>query len=309
MKNWVQFLLCVLLSAALWLTLNLSKDYVSIESVPVVAVSNIEGRSGVSSSDATVTAQVAATGYQHVFLGRKHKRPVRVTFNAADFRYDREDWYTISNANLLRYTSQLFGDGVTVEGFISEDLAFSFPEEAYRKVPVRPVLSISYAPQYMALKPMSLQPDSVLVYGEPSRLENISSVPTRPLELSELRSSVHGKLRLETPSGVRLSHEETIYSMEVTRFVEIRSEVKLSTRNVPARVNLAVLPSTAKVVYRCVFPMTTDPTTRASFYIDYQDFAGSRTGRCVVRSEGIPSNVIDYSVEPEVFDCLVRGAE
>ena len=309
MKNWVQFLLCVLLSATLWLTLNLSQDYVAIESVPVVAVSNIEGRGAVSSSDATATAQVSASGFQHLFLGREYKRPKRVTFSAADFRHDHEDWYTISNASLLRYVSALYGDDVTVEGFISEDLSFSFPEETYKKVPVRPVISVTYNPQYMALRPMSLQPDSVLVYGEPSRLENLSFVQTRPLQLTELRSSVHGTVRLETPSGVRLSHDETIYSLEVTRYVEIRSEVKVGTRNVPARVDLAVLPSSATVVYRCVFPMTTDPSLHASFYVDYRDFSGSRTGRCVVRSEGIPSNVIDWSVTPEVFDCLVRGGD
>ena len=309
MKRWVQFLLCVLFSAGFWLVLNLSQNYVAIVSVPVVAGSNIEGRSAVSTSEATVTAQVGASGFQHVFLARKHKRPVQVTFNAADFRHDREEWYTIANASLFRYAAQLFGDGVSVESFISEDLSFSFPEETYRKVPVRPVLTISYEPQFMAQKPMSLQPDSVLVYGEPSRLENIDHVLTKPLELSDLRSSVHGKVRLESPSGVRLSHDEAIYSMEVTRFVEIRSEVRIGTRNVPSQVDLAVLPSTATVVFRCVFPTTADPASSASFYIDYRDFAGSRTGRCVARADGIPSSVIDYTLSPEVFDCMVKTAD
>lgn len=309
MSRWVQFLLCVLLSAGIWLTLNLSRDYVSMVSVPVVAVSNIEGRAAVSTSEATATAQVGASGFRHVLLGRKHKRPVQVAFAAADFRHEREEWYSIANASLYRYASDIFGDGVTVETFISEDLSFSFPEEAYKKVPVRPVLSVSYDPQYMAQTPMTLQPDTVLVYGEPARLENVEYVVTKPLELQDLRSSVHGKVRLETPSGVRLSHEESIYSMEVTRYVEVRAEVKVGVRNAPARVDLAVLPSTAEVVFRCVFPTTSDPALKAAFYVDYRDFAGSRTGRCVVHAEGIPSNVIDYTVTPEVFDCLVKASD
>lgn len=306
MKNWVQFLLCVLFSAGLWLVLNLSQDYVSIVSVPVVARSNIEGRSAVSASEATATAQVAASGFQHVSLGRRHKRAVQVDFAAADFRHEKEEMYAISNTNLYRYAAQLFGDGVTVESFISEDLLFAFPEESYKRVPVRPVLSVSYEPQFMALAPMTLQPDTVLVYGEPSRLENVDYVLTRPLGLNDLRSSVHGKVRLDTPSGVRLSHDEAIYSMEVTRYVELRSEVRIGVRNVPSRVELAVLPSTATAVFRCTFPVTADPTAGAEFYIDYNDFAGSRTGRCVVRGAGLPSNVIDWTVTPEVFDCLVK---
>lgn len=309
MKVWVQFLLCVLFSASIWLVLNLSQDYVAIVSVPVTARSNIEGRGALSQSEATVTAQVSASGYRHVVMGRRHKRTGQVNFAASDFRHVGGDRYAISNTALYRYASQLFGEGVTVESFISEDPVFSFPEETYKKVPVRAVLDVDYAPQYMALKPIQVQPDSVLVYGEPSRLENVSVVATKPLDLHDVRSSVHGKLRLETPSGVRLSHEECVYSLDVTRFVELRSEVRLETRNVPSWVDLAVLPSTATVVFRCIFPTATDPSARAKFYIDYKDFTGSLSGRCMAHCEGLPTNVIDYTITPEVFDCLVKTAE
>ena len=309
MKVWVQFLLCVLFSASIWLVLNLSQNYVAIVNVPVVAKSNIEGRAALSTSEATVTAQVSASGYRHVVMARRHKRAAQVNFAAADFRHVGGDRYSIPNTALYRYTSQVFGDGVTVESFIFDELEFSFPEEAFKKVPVRPVLSVSFAPQYMALKPFAIQPDSVLVYGEPSRLENVTSVSTRPLDLDDLRSSVHGKVRLEAPSGVRLSHDEGVYSLEVTRYVEVRAEVHIETRNVPARVNLAVLPSTATAVFRCVFPTTVDPAAQTKFYIDYRDFSGSLSGRCVAHCEGLPSNVIDYTLSPEVFDCLVKTAE
>jgi hypothetical protein len=161
----------------------------------------------------------------------------------------------------------------------------------------------------MALKPFSIQPDSVLVYGEPSRLENVTSVSTKPLDLDDLRSSTHGKVKLEAPSGVRLSDDECVYSLEVTRYVEIRAEVRIETRNVPARVDLAVLPSTATAVFRCIFPTTADPAAQTKFYIDYRDFAGSLSGRCVAHCEGLPSNVIDCTLSPEVFDCLVRTSE
>ena len=309
MKGWVQFLLCVLLSAGFWLVLNLSRDYVALVSMPVVAESNIEGRAAASTAEATATAQVSASGFRQLVLSRRHKRPVQVTFGDTDFRYVGGDRYAIANSVLYRYASQIFGDGVTVESFISEDLEFVFPEETYKKVPVRAVVSLSFEPQYMALKPMSLQPDSVLVYGEPTRLSHVEQVLTKPLELEDLRSSVHGKVRLDTPSGVRLSHQETIYSMEVTRYVEVRAEVKIGTRNVPARTDLAVLPSTATAVFRCVFPTTADPAAQTSFYIDWRDFSSSRSGRCVPRCEGLPSNVIDYTLSPEVFDCLVKTAD
>ena len=309
MKNWVRFLLCVLFSASIWLVLNLSQNYVAIVSVPVVAKSNIEGRAAVSKTEATASAQVSATGFRHILMGRARRRAEQVTIAATDFRHVGGDRVSLSNSALFRYASQLFGDGVTVESFISEDLEFVFAEETYKKVPVRPVLSVHFLPQYMATRPMTMQPDTVLVYGEPSRLENVESVSTKPLELYDVRGSVHGKIRLETPTGVRLSHDECVYSMDVSRYVEIRAEVKVETRNVPARVDLAVLPSTATAVFRCTFPTATDPSVHTRFYVDYRDFASSRSGRCMAHCEGLPSNVIDYTLTPEVFDCMVKTTE
>lgn len=287
----------------------MSRTYVNLVSVPVVAESNIEGRAGVSSTDATVTAQVRATGYRQASLGRRRKRPVYIRFDAEDFRHEDGNLYSVQTANLYKYTSQLFGDGVSVESFVSGAPKFIFQQESFRKVPVRKVLDLSFEPQYMARGQMTVSPDSVLVYGEPSRIESIEYVPTRPIDLWELNRSVHGTVNLETPAGVRLSESEVSYSLEVTRYVEVSAEMEIETRNVPHGTELMVLPSKAKVVFRCSFPIGTNPALRTKFYVDYNDFAGSITGRCVAHDENLPAGVIGYTISPDVFDCIVVRSE
>lgn len=308
-SHWVQLLLCLLLSAGIWLIHNLSQVYVSIVSVPVVADSNIEGHSGTSSTEAAVSAQLKATGFRHAKMSGRHKRPVRIRVSPSDFRHEDGNLYSIPVSNLYRYSSQIFGDGVSVESFISEAPKFVFPEVSFRKVPVRKVQSLSFEAQYMPVRPMTLQPDSVLVYGDPSRIENIEYVLTRPINLWNLRSSVHGSVKLEVPSGVRLSDTEAVYSVDVSRYVEVSGEVDVETRNVPRGSELVVLPSKATVTLRCVFPVGANPLQKAKFYVDYRDFAGSITGRCVARPENLPSGVITCEISPEVFDCIVRSSE
>lgn len=302
-------MLCLLLSAGIWLIHNLSQNYVSIVSVPVIAESNIDGRAHTSITDDTISAQVKASGFKHFGLARTHKRPRTVYFSPSDFRHEDGNIYSMPTSSLYKYAEDIFDDGVSIESFVSESPRFAFPEVTNKRVPVRTVHSISFYPQYMATGEMSLQPDSVLVYGEPSKLEYIDNILTQPIELRNLRSSVHGEVELDVPSGVRLSAEEVIYSLDVSRFVEIRDEVKVGTRNVPSGVELSVLPSTASVVYKCVFPVTTDPTETTEFYVDYRDFSGSITGRCIALPDGLPSNVISYSITPSVFDCIVLGEE
>jgi len=38
--------------------------------------------------------------------------------------------------------------------------------------------------------------------------------------------------------------------------------------------------------------------------VDYNDFASSINGRCVPRDSGLPSSVIDYTVDPQVLECV-----
>ena len=167
------------------------------------------------------------------------------------------------------------------------------------------------AGQPLALKATVIgpaDPDSVLVYGEPYHLENINMVYTKAIELSNLKSSAHGSVKLEPVQGLRMSEQEVGYSLEVTRYVEISTEVAVTPRNVPAGMKLSVYPSTARVVYKCVFPLTHDPSDVVSFNIDYNDFQKSIGGRCMANHSKMPDGVIEYSIEPEVFDCVEESA-
>ncbi len=295
-----------MLSAGIWLIHNLSQTYVNLVSVPVVAESNLPGHAGQSSSDATISAMVRGSGFRQAGLSRRHRRPERVVFNAADFRQEGDNLFVIPVPKLYEYASAIFGEGISVESFVSEAPRFVFQEVGYKKVPVRKVQALTFESQYMPLHPMRISPDSVLVYGEASRLENIEQVLTRPIDLWGLRSSVHGSVKLEIPSGVRLSDTEVAYSMDVVRYVETSSQVEIQTRNVPRGQELVVLPPKAEVVFKTVFPVGTDPARKAVFYVDYNDFAGSITGRCVPYVEGLPSGVISWKMSPETFDCIER---
>ncbi|MCR5759802.1 MAG: hypothetical protein K6G39_05545, partial [Bacteroidales bacterium] len=69
-------------------------------------------------------------------------------------------------------------------------------------------------------------------------------------------------------------------------------------------VNVSVYPSRAQVVFRCMFPAKGNPAELCEFYVDYAEFSGSLSGRCVAHCDKLPAFVIDYRMEPEVFDCM-----
>lgn len=304
MKGWGHLLLCLLLSFGIWLMYNLSQPYSGLVSVPVTAQSNLKGRSQTSTVPTTIVANCKATGYTLLRLNSSSRRPVRVQFDPSDLQFVGSDEFAISAAALNKYVSAVFGDGVSLENLASEDVRFRFSVENNKTVPVRAVRTVSFKPQYMALHDMEMVPDSVVIYGEPSRLESIDAVMTKPLNLGELGASVHGVARLERISGVRMSVEQVGYELDVTRYVEVSTTARINARNVPAGHTLAILPSSATVLFRCVFPVSKDPSQTVELYVDYREFASSMTGNCIVHCDHVPEGVIDYTIDPVVCECL-----
>lgn len=304
------FLMSLLLAFGIWLIHNLSLNYSDTMSVPVIAECNIEGHSEVSANSSTIAARCRTSGFALLKGRHKAKKEAHhVRFETKDMHHAEGDMFYITSAELSNYVTEIFGDGVQLESFLAETFQFRFPFENNKKVPVQPVTVISYKPQYMSLGDLRLKPDSVTVYGEPFHLQNIDRVFTRTVELPNLKSSAHGTVKLEPIQGVRMSDREVSYSLDVTRYVEIAAEVAVTPRNVPSGLKLSVYPSTARVVYRCKFPLSQDPSDVVSFYIDYSDFQKSIGGRCLAHSSAIPEGVIDYSLEPEVFDCVEESVK
>lgn len=294
----------MVLSGAIWLIHNLSQEYTDVASVPVIAESNLAGRAARAGAEVMITARVQSTGYKLAGLMRRNVKPRVVTLNSEDLVHADGDFYTITNNALYKYAESIFGEDVTIESFIADEVRFKFARESFKKVPVTPVVNLSFRPQYMALKEMSIEPDSVLVYAEPSRLESVESILTRPVSLRDLRASVHGVAKVDAPAGTRLSQNEVAYSLEVTRYIEFRRTFPVEVRNAPYRARVSVIPAEATATFRCVFPMTFDPSEKVELYVDYDDFAGSLDGSCIVRTDGVPDSVISCEVNPQVCVCV-----
>ena len=150
-------------------------------------------------------------------------------------------------------------------------------------------------------------PDSVTIYGEPYHIESIEKVFTKQVNLSDVNSSIHGSVELDKIKGVRISTDAVVYSLNVSRFVEVTASVPVYVRNVPRGKSLVVYPSTAQVTFRCAFPVTSDPSSSVRIYVDYNDFVKSLHGQCIPYMEQVPAGVLDYEVKPIVFDCVESG--
>ena len=304
-REWIVFGLSVALAFLVWFLVNLSQEYSGTISVPVVAQCNIEGYGSESSNTVLVSARCRTEGFRLVReYSRRERKVVKVKFNKADLRTTAPGVYCVIGGAKNSYVDQFFGEDAKVEAFITDTLRFVFPVENHKKVPIEVPLTVSCRSQYMQSGPFRTVPDSMTVHGPQERLDAIEKVTTGRLVLTDLNSSQHGLLKVNPIKGIRMSAGEVSYELPVTRYVELTASVPVAVMNAPAGHALQVYPATAQVYLRCTFPIAKDPLASFKLYVDWNDFSSSLSGRCAPRVPRLPAGVLDYRVEPEVFDCI-----
>ena len=296
----------LLLAFSIWLIHNLSLKYNDFLTVPVTAQCSVEGHSNISSNQCQVMARCRTTGYnviKHKLFGRRRVR--HIDFKSDAMKHLKGDSYYITSSDLQEYSHVIFGDDVTVEYFGSDTLMFTFATVDHKKVPVHPVYSISYEDQYTKVGDLQVKPDSVTLYGELSALKHVERVYTKPLRKTDLAADIQGVIELEPIRNVRMSTDEVNYSLDVSRYVEMRDVVKVETRNVPSDKEMVIIPSKVQATLKCRFPLAGDPVSSLVLYVDYEDFLMTVSGKCPVRSNSLPEGVISYELEPFYVECIV----
>ncbi len=300
------FLLALLLAFSIWLIHNLSLKYNDYLTASVKAQCNIEGHTNVSLNSSDVIARCRATGYKAIMSDIKAgRKPVTVAFDPSVMRYMEDDLFYVLASDLTEYTHLIYGDGVTLEYFVSDTIFFRFPEVDHKKVPVHPVYTVSYMPQHISKGNLEVIPDSVVLYGESRVLENIDRVLTEPIKHSSLSSDIQGLVRLEKIKDVRLSVSEVHYLLDVCRYVEVKVTLPVTPVNVPADKKLIPFPSNANVMLRFSFPLESDPEG-LELKADYEEYIKSLSGMCTLTLGGEPKGLISYEVEPVAVNCVLE---
>lgn len=304
-RDWVVFLLALLLAFSIWLIHNLALNYNDFFNVSVVAQCNISGHSEESANKCEVAARCRATGYK---LIRAHlgKQAHKVSFRSSDLIHYDADIFYITSDHLQEYSHQIFGPGVSVEYYLSDTLFFRFPYENYKKVCIEPISVLTYRDQYMADGQLAVVPDSMIIYGEPYILEGVDKVYTRTINHSDIYEDFRGVVGLEKIKGVRFSVDQVSYQQNVKRFVELEINLPIRTINVPQGKVLRLFPSEARIKLRCSFPLIEDPEKGLSLQADYNDYVNSRSGRCQLKLSGLSRGVISYQIEPMSVSGLIE---
>ena len=308
-RDWAIFLLTLLLAFSIWLIHNLSLKYSDYLGIPIIAHCDIPEHANVSAGKEDFIIRCNASGYKLIEAYLNKNETVDITFHPYEMRHKEGDIYYVTASDVMSHMNDILGSDVVIEDILVDTLFFRFPVENHKKVPVKPVTTFTFKDQYMAGGELHLNPDSIIVYGEPFTLEGVDAVHTRPIRAYEISENLRGITELENISNVRISDTDVHYSLDVKRYVEIRSRHAVTAVNVPEGKQLHVFPMYLDIAYKCIFPMLEDPDVGLSLYVDYNDFIKSLSGKCAVHADVSASGVISYEMTPSYVSCIVEDVK
>lgn len=307
--DWIILVFSLLLAFFLWSILKLSGEYSAYFSYRLVVKTNLEGRTEQADSQEPIVLRGKSSGFY--ILQQRYSReakPIYLTLDSRMLSADPEvaDRFFLLPAHVRHLVQEALGDDIQLDNITTDTAYFAFPLESYKKVPVAVRSQITYKAQYMPFGPVTVKPDSVILYGRTALLETIDSVYTAPVRANRTETTLQGVVPLLPIEGIRFSVREVFYSQEIGRYFERSVKVPVTAVNVPEGMAVILLPSEVEIYYRAGF------RTRRQFApSDFQvtvDGSEAEAGQLRMRPEirKAPSEILSLRVEPHFIECFIN---
>ncbi len=306
-KEWSLLFLSLLLAFIVWLMHVLSLQYSVLLEYKMDLSSSLEGRARSSVSEDVLIVRGKADGYyilQHR-VGRNDA--INVTADAAQIHKAEgdNDRFYVNCEQIKGNIIDAIGSSVELEFVVTDSMSFEFPKLTSKFVPVVVRSEVTYDGQYMPMAPLSIEPDSIEIFGEERIIENIDSVWTEAITFNRLDKSVHGLVDLVPFRRIEFSQSSVYYTLNVSRYIEETVQVPVTVVNVPQDKALVILPANIKVTCRRTFGGEPLSEKNTVVQVDYNNFIKGHSTQIIPDLVKAPDNAVYYQLSPRYVDCLL----
>lgn len=244
-KRFGAVLLCVFCAIGAWLFLALNKKYPYTVQTELLYKDEPQGKAFKALQPDTVDLKVEGTGWQLLFARLRIKPPsITVSLQKLNSRS-----YVVFSEQLDQVNRQL----ETSQKIISikpDTLYFDFSRRTNKRVPLKLISKLSFAPQFGISKETELTPSYVNISGPHEELEKIHVWHTDSLKLSEINKNVDVRVNiLKNPiSNVSIYPANVGVKIPIDEFTEKTIEVPLSILNNKEYYDVKLYPKKVTVV-------------------------------------------------------------
>jgi len=248
------FFICLLISAFIWLSLKLSKEYNTSVKHPVEYTSLPQDKILTNNPPGKIYLKVKGRGMELLEARfREPNQPLQISLNDVDMVQISEHQFR-SEVPSVWFLSQIARQSKYYDKLIDinpDTLEFRFEELKYHKVPVKPNIDYQLENQTWLRKPISVEPDSVVISGIVSAVDTVEAVYTTKTKLGKINQEVIKPIRLKEFPTKMLSIEEdsVVVNVPAEKYTESQVVVPIFAET-PPDVDLKTFPDKITITYR-----------------------------------------------------------
>jgi len=243
------FLFFLAFTSVVWLFTQFSKKYTQEVEIDIQYVNLPEDRILNEDSDQTLKLTLNGNGFR--LINHMWSKP-RLQLDIANAIEKGNDYhfYVDKENQTMKDKLNFKGNILSVQ---KDTLKVKLDINLKKKIPIRILEEIAYAPGYGSDKGVVLLPDSIMINGPERIVDTIQYIDTENLKLEGLNTDYKTVLAIKVdslPSRVTITPKEVEASISVSKFTEGSQEVPITLMNMPEGKEIKIFPKEVKVVYR-----------------------------------------------------------
>jgi len=295
----------IIFAIGLWLTVNLGFDYTTTKDIPIVIQNLADDIALRQSPPDYIRARVRGEGWK--LLGMKIGGDTKYII---DMENERSSVILRTSADLSERVR--IPSGIDITELTPSQLTLELDPKIEIRIPIEPVLDVTFREGFNRVGPVSLNPDSVTIRGAESVISAIDRWKTKQLILRDLREPVRRTVDLSDSLSRILSFN--IESSEIRFDVQPIAEktisgLRVNVEGVPANREVAIIPPRIDLVIRGgINQLAAIDEESFSARILYRDILADTSGTITPRIDG-PAEVRIVQRSPVRLQYVIRRTQ
>jgi hypothetical protein len=247
------FLVCLVISVIIWLTIKLSDEYDTVMQIPVTYTHLPRNRVLTYASDTMLQVEIFEKGSDILKINYLQKiTPVAINLRFIPLFPKGEKYQGIITPSLMindiEREQNLIGRIISIS---PDTIYLVFEKEKTRKVPVNASFDLTFEKEFMQYGPPVFTPDSVQIKGPENKIDDVHFASLGVIKLDDLRQNFKGEKYFpqdSTSHGMAFYPNKISYSIPVEKFTEAETEVPVKIIN-SSGLKIKTFPDKVKVFY------------------------------------------------------------
>ena len=303
-SKFLTFLVFLLISAALWFLIKLTKDYTAQTEFTVV-YTEVPASKWISTPEQQVKLSFVADGFAVLRhnLVRPQRRVVSIPLDEVPYRLEGGNTYSFSTQYVVERVADWLGvpsGNITIN---DDKQYFNMEDLQQKELPVEVPLDVKTQRQYLVYGTPKVEPATVTVYGPKNVLDTMTMVHTAVFSAVNASGKLTQTLPVDYYEGTVRSEQTTVVvTVEVEQYTETDIEVPV---RVSDSINCRFFPEAMKV--KCLVPIRDFASVNAASFLVLADTAQLHRLQPLldIHLDKVPEHVQIIKTEPEQVEYLI----